>query len=325
MAKVIIGIHGLGNKPSQKILENWWKEAMLEGLKTAGYDVKFPKFELIYWADILYEKPLREEIKDKNDPCYLDEKYVPANGMRRYENHNIRKKMLDWYDVAVDKIFLNEDMSINYSYISDSVIHKYFKDLEAYYLNHKVKSNGQIVMARDQIRKRVIKALKKYRGDDIFLIAHSMGSIVAFDILTFNLPKLRINTFATIGSPLGIPFVRSKIALEKKMVLNEDVKLRTPHGVRKWYNFSDLEDSVAINYSLKDDFDANRAGVKPIDFIVNNDYEINKEKNPHKSYGYLRAPEFSDVLAAFLQQKEKRFVQRVRRFIKWFKKEYKKQ
>lgn len=145
-----------------------------------------------------------------------------------------------------------------------------------------------------------------------------MGSIVAFDILTFNLPKLRIKTFATIGSPLGIPFVRSKIALEKKMVLNEDVKLRTPHGVRKWYNFSDLEDSVAINYSLKDDFDANRAGVKAIDFIVNNDYEINKEKNPHKSYGYLRTPEFSNALEEFLQQKEKGFGQRVRRFFRKF-------
>jgi len=34
MANIIIGIHGLGNKPSRHFLEYWWKLAMEEGLKT---------------------------------------------------------------------------------------------------------------------------------------------------------------------------------------------------------------------------------------------------------------------------------------------------
>ena len=29
---VIIGIHGLGNKPSPPLLAKWWKEAIREGL-----------------------------------------------------------------------------------------------------------------------------------------------------------------------------------------------------------------------------------------------------------------------------------------------------
>ena len=312
MAKVIIGIHGLGNKPSKEILQNWWKESMLEGLKNTNQDFKFPEFELLYWADILHEKPLDEAIKDKKHPLYLTEKYVPGKEVKKNANHDLRKKILDWYDEAADKIFLNEDMTINYSFIPDTIIHGYFKDLEAYYLNNTITSDGIIILARDQIRNRVIEALKKYRHDDVFLIAHSMGSIIAFDILTFNLPKLKINTFTTIGSPLGIPFVRSKIALEQKVVLNDDYKLRTPAGVQKWYNLSDLEDVVAINYSLNDDFDKNKLGVKAVDFIVNNDYEIENEENPHKSFGYLRTPEFSNILLEFIQQKEKGFIQKVK-------------
>lgn len=313
MAKVIIGIHGLGNKPSKETLQNWWKESMLEGLKNTNHDFKFPKFELIYWADILNEKPLDETITNEKHPLYLKDKYIPGKHNNNFVEHPTRKKILDWFDEAADKIFLNDDMTINYSFIPDAIISNYFKDLEAYYENEKITLNGFTYFAREQIRNNVIKALMKYKNDDIFLIAHSMGSIIAFDILTFNLPKLKINTFVTIGSPLGLPFVRSKIAQEKKVALNNSHKLKTPHGVRKnWFNFSDLEDLVAINYSLKNDFDENKLGVKAVDFIVNNNYEIDHEKNPHKAYGYLRTPEFSNILLEFIQQKEKGFIQKVK-------------
>lgn len=319
MSKVIIGIHGLGNKPSKELLQSWWKEAIMEGLNKTGEDFEFPKFELIYWADILHEKPLDESIKDKKHPLYLSEKYIKGKENSPIVNHDLRKKFLDWYDEAADKIFLNEDMTINYSFIPDTIIHNYFKDLEAYYLNHTITTNGEVIFARDQIRNRVMEVLKKYGDDDIFLIAHSMGSIIAYDILTFNLTNLNIDMFVTIGSPLGIPFVRSRIALEKKLVLKDDIKLRTPPGVQKrWCNFSDLEDVVAINYSLKDDFNENNLGIKPVDFIVVNDYEIKKVKNPHKSFGYLRTPEFSNVLLEFLQQKEKGIIPKIKYIFKLF-------
>jgi len=315
MAKIIIGIHGLGNKPSKEILQDWWKKSMIEGLRNIDEDIELPVFELIYWADILNEKPLDATISDKKHPLYLNDIYVPGKETKSNVNHEWRKKILDWYDEAADKIFLNEDMSINYSFISDTVIHHYFEDLEAYYLNNKLDTNGTALFARDLIRNKVTQILKKYKNDDIFLIAHSMGSIIAYDVLTFNLPGLKINTFSTIGSPLGIPFVRSKIAQEKKVVLNDDNKLKTPPGVQKrWCNFSDLEDVVAINYSLKNDFDKNKSGIKAVDFIVNNNYEINNEKNPHKSFGYLRTPEFSNVLLDFIQQKGKGFLQKLKDF-----------
>jgi len=314
MAKVIIGIHGLGNKPAKETLEKWWKEAMTEGLDRLGQEYRFPKFELIYWADVLHENPMDETITDVDHPLYLEEKYVPTQSEYEKKNQPIRKKILDWFDEAADKIFLNDDMTVNYSYISNKIIHNYFKDLEAYYTNEKIVRNNEEYFAREKIRSRVAEILKKHKRDNIFLVAHSMGSIIAYDILTFNLSDLKINTFATFGSPLGIPFVRSRIALEKKSVQN-DTKLRTPQGVFKnWYNFSDLEDDIAINYSLKNDFAENEAGIKAIDFIVTNDYRINNKSNPHKSFGYLRTPEFSAILLDFIQQKERRFIQRFRDF-----------
>jgi hypothetical protein len=317
MSKVIIGIHGLGNKASAKTLKTWWEKAMREGLSNAGFNSRLPKFELIYWADILYDEPLDETITDERHPLFLKEKYVKGTKIITGMQHPFRKKFLDWFDEAADKIFLNEDMTVNYSFISNKIIHKYFKDLETYYENGKISSKGQTFLARNEIRRRAIEILKKYDGYDIFLVAHSMGSIIAFDVLTFNLPELKIKTFATIGSSLGITVVRSKIAQEKKIVLNDNHKLKTPKGVQQWYNFSDLEDDVAINYSLEKDFDENEDGVKPVDFIVNNNYEIDNEKNPHKSFGYLRTPEFSNILVEFI--KKKRFRQKVKDFFSFLK------
>ena len=45
---------------------------------------------------------------------------------------------------------------------------------------------------------------------------------------------------------------------------------------------------------------------------MNNNYEIDHEKNPHKAFGYLRTPEFSNILLEFIQKKEKRFIQKVK-------------
>lgn len=33
MARVIIGVHGLGNKPDPETLRSWWEQSMIEGLQ----------------------------------------------------------------------------------------------------------------------------------------------------------------------------------------------------------------------------------------------------------------------------------------------------
>ena len=301
MANVIIGIHGLGNKPPKELLEYWWKLAMIEGLKTNNYNAILPKFELVYWADILHDKPLSESEKDEDSPYFLKEKYVKAPKNFPIESHNTRRKIIDFIGRQINHIFLNEDFSLNYSRLTDAILSKYFKDLDIYYTENCTLEDASICKAKNLINKRLIQVLEKYKNDDIMLISHSMGSIIAFDILNFETPQTNVNSFITIGSPLGIPIVISKIAAEQKQKLNGINHMITPPSVAKnWYNFSDILDKIAFNYELADDFSENDRGIKPIDFLVINNYEINGKRNPHKSFGYLRAPEFSKVLNDFI-------------------------
>ena len=319
MRKVIIGIHGLGNKPPKYLLQKWWKDAMIEGLNSSGFKKNLPDFELVYWADILYDKPLNRWEKDKDNPYYLDEPYIKAPKISLEEKHAFQEKIIGFISNQLNKIFLNEDKSLNYSFITDAILEKYFRDLEVYYMEECKDENKVNCRARDLIQERLVQYITKYNNNDIMIIAHSMGSIITFDVLNFLIPEARINTLVTIGSPLGLPIVVSKIAAEQKKKLKGKSIMATPPGVTSnWFNFADIMDHVAINYKLADDFRENVRGILPTDFLVNNNYEINGEINHHKSFGYLRTPEFSKILSDFIADEKLNAGQKVLKTVQGF-------
>jgi hypothetical protein len=317
MGKVIIGIHGLGNKPRADLLEEWWWKSIEEGLQKYT-DNKFrkPKFKLVYWADVLHKSPEDENISDSDNPLFLEEKYVPEIVEHKNTEHPVRKKIIDTILSQLDNVFLNDDYSLNFSGLNDLIIENYFSDLEAYYNTH---LNDKNQLIRDVLHNRLKAFLIKHKRDDVLLIAHSMGSIIAYNVLTLFARKLKIKTLITIGSPLGVPFVISKIANELHLNNRETQRPEIPFSIQKnWFNFSDLEDKVAFNYHLKDEFPVNAKGVKITDFIVSNDYTINGNHNPHKSYGYLRTPEVTSKIYSFLTEKRIPIYRRFKLFFENF-------
>ena len=128
------------------------------------------------------------------------------------------------------------------------------------------------------------------------IVAHSMGAIVAYDVLRLigqRSPDTQIPVphLVTIGAPLGLTPVKGEI------LKAHNGRLRTPSVVtRAWANFSDPDDYVCLDTHLADDYDSNSSGIEVRDRLVHNDYA----DNPHKSYGYLRTPELSEHVARFL-------------------------
>ena len=314
MANIIIGIHGLGNKPPEKLLEKWWKLAMTEGLRNSGHKTAIANFRLAYWADIIYDKSQDPDEKDTESPWFMDEKYTKAPENFPVEDYSTRKKVIDFLGRQMNRIFLNDDLTLNYSFISDTIINRYFKDLEVYYSGNVSMKNNESYKAGDLIKERLYYLLKKHKNDEIMLIGHSMGSIIAFDVLTFMASDIRINTLITMGSPLGLPAVISKIAGERKLRGISSNHVTTPPDVtRNWYNFSDILDKVAFNYKLSDYYSENGHGVKPVDLLVVNNYVIDGVRNPHKSFGYLRTPEFTEILNEFIMSEKLTIIRKVTR------------
>lgn len=307
--KIIIGIHGLGNKPPKPILEEWWKKAILEGLQAIGKPRFMVNFELAYWADVLNPQPLDINVVDEDDPLYEDHPYTPATDFTKKESSGFKKKLFDYVEKFMDEVLLNDDLSINFSRITDKITHRYFKDLESYYKARYTDEHGREIFTRDIIRERLVKVLQKYKRADILLIAHSMGSILAYDALTQSVPDIEVNTLVTLGSPLGTPIVMTKIAAEQSHGERTITKLSAPENVRRfWYNMSDLDDKIAFNYNLSDDYNENSHHVLPRDFIVSSNYEYKGEENPHSAYGYLRTQEMAETIDDFISSDRPKFV-----------------
>lgn len=295
MSRVIIGIHGLGNKPSAPLLKRWWMKSILEGLTDTGAGSLYFKFEMAYWADVLHEKCLNPMESDEDSPYFIEDPYTPRTVKVLEPTAELRKRINMYIEKQLEHLILNKDYSINFSKIGDLIIHHFFKDLDKYYaIDATVRLN---------VRKRLSDLIERYKSHKILIIAHSMGSIIAFDVLSGLPANLSIDTLVTVGSPLGIAVIKGKIMAEKKLQNPAATHIFTPEAIKhRWVNYSDIEDKVALDYDLADDYLANTNGVFPENTIVVNDYVKQDKRNPHKVYGYLRTPQLAKVLSGFITE-----------------------
>ncbi len=283
-AKLIVGIHGLNNKPEPRVLRDWWTAAIAEGISRngAGQRADFD-VALAYWADVMYPAP----VAPAEDP----EPYLAAGGSGPLPRAGIsigsiaRARVQEGVGKVLEKILgapVAEDA------VRDAVETR-APDLHRY-KHHRA--------TRDAVRERLrepLRAAHASRGP-IMLIAHSMGSIIAYDVLRAagrELPGLRVAHFVTLGSPLGLTEVKEIVA----------APLRVPECVARWSNFADPRDHVARwDTCLSEDYRANAGGVTIADHLVINGYVGRSGKpNPHKIYGYLRTPEVSELILGFAQ------------------------
>ena len=316
--KVVLFIHGLENKPPKKLLKKWYLKSIEEGFAKYGYEPDHFHFEVVYWADLLYTKPLDPLVTDKEHGLYLDEPYYPSSiSQTNQESTTFKRKLFDRLEKFVDGLFLSKNSLVNVEYLFDWIASRTFKDLHIYYRKRVKVDKKPEESAKKIIRERLKEVLLSHNGEEILLIAHSMGSIVAYDVLTFMVPEINIHSFVTIGSPLGFPMIKREIFKEFEMDYTQQTKLPTPENINKaWHNLADLEDNVAINYNLEDDYSANSMGVAPDDVLVKNDYEYAGKQNPHKSFGYLRTGEIAEIIHDFLKEQKPTFFERTANYLK---------
>ncbi len=301
MKRIIIGIHGLSNKPPQKTLKRWWSEAIREGLIRIGKERWSVPFELVYWADLLYPEPLDPKAAEKEHPLYLKEPFTEEHLEKPPERASIRIKMMAYVATQLDKIFLNNNMTIKHKGITDQIIRRFAQDLALYYNDEPASLFDPACTVKKVIQYRLIEKLRAHRRCKILLIAHSMGSIVAFDVLWPRKRNQPVHRLITIGSPLGLPVITARIFADQKAV---DESIDKPHApdcvTEQWLNMSDIGDKVALDHTLADDYAPNSKGLSAQDIFVFNDYVRNGKANAHKSYGYLRTPEMAAAIDDFL-------------------------
>ncbi len=274
MNSILIGIHGLSNKPEENELAKGWEDAIKEGLKkNERIDNPEINFSSVYWADVLYPKP------DENPDRY---KVAEEGVLKTYSENwtdSVKAGLFNWGGNIIDSMKEHFGMDAT----ADKVLEHKLPDLSRYYNEEDI---------RKELRKRLTDEILRQKEKRIMILSHSMGTIIAYDVLRAignEHPRLIVDHFVTLGSPLWLPHVKYKIAQESSQV-------RTPSVVMNWSNFADKRDPVALDVHLAGDYAPNANGIKVKDDLIANDWG----GIHHKSYGYLRAPEVSKVIKNFL-------------------------
>jgi len=141
--------------------------------------------------------------------------------------------------------------------------------------------------ARLHLWQPLVSALEKNRP--VLLIAHSMGSILSYDCLwllgRIQQSPQRVDTWLTMGSPLGKRFVRRRL-----QGADMPAAERYPRTIRRWINIVAVGELTATDRYLARTF-APMARLGLVDSIVDYDvfnyFRADGELNVHTEYGYL--------------------------------------
>ena len=126
-------------------------------------------------------------------------------------------------------------------------------------------------------------------GRPVLLVAHSMGSVIAWDSLWQmshnDRDHVSVDLLLTMGSPLGQRFIQKRL-----FGYAEQGERRYVKGIRCWTNLAALGDLTAIDYELANDFAPmlEHGLVESIeDRSLSNYFRLNGDLNVHAEYGYL--------------------------------------
>jgi hypothetical protein len=168
-------------------------------------------------------------------------------------------------------------------HLADEKTELHLRDLQRYAQN----KDGIADRTRERLKLMLRAAYESKRS--ILLLAHSMGSVIAYDTLWElgheDRIELRVDLLLTMGSPLGQVYLQRRLKGRDRSGYE-----RYPANIRYWKNLTAVGDMTAIDPQLHDDFrEMVKLGlVESIDDLsTHNYYRLNGKLNVHAEYGYL--------------------------------------
>jgi hypothetical protein len=282
----LVFVHGRDQQGKNgALLKSQWEDARAKGLAAAGLKPPPPHVEVVfpYYGDILARlvaelaTPLVEGISakgampDAQDAAFRGELLyelarnagvTDADIQAEYPALPSEKGPLNWGWVQAILRVLDKTT------LGDLSIDLFTRDVFVYLTNANV---------RKAINKVVADAVT---GEPAIIVSHSLGTIIAYDVLRAPGSAVTTPLFVTLGSPLGLSSVQSRLV---------PPALAMPRGVKQWFNAYDKRDVVALKPLDPAHF--------PIQPPIQNKGDVNNHtENRHGIIGYLDDPEVARLL-----------------------------
>ena len=158
---------------------------------------------------------------------------------------------------------------------------------------------------RNRVRVKLCELLD--RGDQVLLMTHGSGCVVAYDVLwqlsheaqfKEKYSQAKVDTWLTLGAPLGDRNIRKRLLGAKEAVVD-----RFPTNVISWHNVAAEDDYACHDNTLADDFNTmlDRRAVSAVhDYHICNLAVRYGKSNPHSSVGYYIHPRVAKIVADWI-------------------------
>lgn len=313
--KHIIFVHGRSIKPSASRKKKLIGDALMHGLYNASPDAANAiktgavKCTFSYYGDVnntimaTHDPAIAARLTARNNKAYGYEPCLPyqpfADSLRQmlsigtfdeatYNQVVSQYKDLRYLDNAA-RAFSTLLSVLTRSRANEVILQRSSADMGAYLMSRKTGSE-----MRERLQNPLRRAINA--RDDICIVSHSMGCVVAYDVLwkfsqmseygSLQRKNPNVSKWLTLGSPLGEAGVRANLYDAR-----EHAGGRFPKAiVRDWVNIAAYDDFIAHDATMADDFaDMLEYGyVNSItDMRMYNCWVHYNTSNPHKLYGYL--------------------------------------
>ena len=294
----LILIHGHGRKPLAGELENLWRSALRQGL-TRDYGRKFARLRdaqvsFVYYGDLTQD--IRQRPMRLDEELDLADRYAGLAELSRRDakklfrsHHYFRLKGRS----ALGRIALDVLAPLARTVGADeALIARYSPELARYRADPEFAES-----LRARLREELEPALAA--GEDVILVAHCLGSVIAYDVLweiCQEKPSGRkLSCLVTLGSPLAADAVRRGLCGAE-----ESFERRYPTNIAAWFNVAAQDDYVCYDQTVENDFAPmlQRRLISRIEDIgIFNFARRYGRSNPHNDVGYLVHPKTVAVLA----------------------------
>jgi hypothetical protein len=280
-APLVLYIPGLLPKPEPGVHKVALRRCLVEGLRRLDPTIanEFANaersFDVVAWTYDFYREHRDFSLDAKSIDALIEQLESREEDISEASSRG--KRLLRWaYRVGDMFPFL-------IPHLASERVELHLRDLRRY-----VRNGNAIGDHTREMLKMPLRAATE-AGRPILLIAHSMGSVIAYDTLWEmshgSRDNVNISRLVTTGSPLGQDYLQRRIFGHG----NSDVA-RYPTNISRWINLAAVGDMTAIDPVLKNDFgEMIELGlVDDIEDIeVFNHFRLNGELNVHAEYGYL--------------------------------------